>query len=76
MRAHDVRHLRVCPVCKEFGDRRAMVSDTDFYHGACYVGMYPHVSELLERLPREDLMKFTISDLGWQRMRELLDKLS
>ena len=27
MKAHDVRHIRRCPLCNDFGDRRHVLSD-------------------------------------------------
>lgn len=73
MKAHDVRHLRVCKACNGLGDRRVgMLSLPDgHYHDACIVARMTHQQIL--RLPESERDKITLGAAGVDLMRKLMD---
>ena len=83
--AHDVRHLVVCAFarCRHLGDEREMVATraTEFqsmssgeacYHGRCFVQKFG-LGTLLA-LPRRQLAKLTLGDVGAHTMRAIARK--
>jgi len=71
MRAHDVRQLRVCKHCGDFGSRRLMiVSEGETLHTNCFY--LTHTWQELLALPSEDRGKFRIADMPPAVMRELV----
>ena len=74
MKAHDVRHLRVCPDCNSLGDsRRGMLklSDGKHYHDYCLVKRMT-LGDLM-RLPATERDKITLGAAGPDLMRDLMD---
>lgn len=72
MKAHDVRHLRVCKHCGHLGDNRKMLQMKDGpWHDACVVQTLTH-SQILQ-LPLVERDKITMGAL--QQDRELTHKL-
>lgn len=68
MTAHDVRHLTICPRCRHLGDKRTMVHvGEELVHGACVVP-----AEIMS-LPLNEQDKLTLSDIGLDMMRALLE---
>jgi hypothetical protein len=73
MKAHDVRHLRVCKDCDRLGDqRRGMLQLPDgHHHDFCLIARMT-LGELL-RLPVAERDKITLGAAGPALMRSLLD---
>lgn len=83
MKAHDVRHLRLCAGCGSFGDRREMLLiphglvnaghpvKQGLYHGGCAVTLVSH--EDILALPHSETNKLRLSETGPVLMRKLLD---
>jgi hypothetical protein len=69
MKAHDVRHLRICPCCQALGDDREMV--TIVMHGRCAFDHFG-IGGLL-KLPDEERNKLTIGDIGPAAMKVLVE---
>lgn len=74
MTAHDVRELRVClSGCNSIGDRRNMILiEGGHHHGACFIKNYGMKRFL--QLPREQLDKLPLNDIGHEVMLALLGK--
>lgn len=89
MKAHDVRHLRVCPMCGDLGDGREMVNlpPTGFNEAgdeASFVVYKPgpyHGACVAQRLSHDSILslpptersKFRLSEVSPELMRKLLD---
>lgn len=84
MKAHDVRHLRLCTTCGSIGDRREMLElpeglvsakgepvKSGLHHGLCVTQTLTH--EAILALPPEQRSKLRLSETGWELMRKLLD---
>jgi hypothetical protein len=72
MSAHDVRRLRVCPVCRGIGADRDMVRVGQAHlHGAC-AGRAMSPEELLQ-LPACERGKLRVDDVGADTLQRLLD---
>ena len=73
MKAHDVRHLSRCPVCGKLGDDRVMVKVgpmSSLAHDRC---AFEQLGEGILNLPKEERAKFTLSAVGPDMMRRLVD---
>lgn len=75
MRAHDVRHLRLCTVCDDLGDDRNMINpdpahSTRWYHGRCFIKRCG-LKQLL-KLPAEQANRLTLGDVGVRTMKALI----
>jgi hypothetical protein len=83
--AKDVRNLRHCPHCKKLGDQRRMIRGVllndfrtrkfvtgDYLHGRCVIKIGG--IELLKLLPRNETFKLSLSDIGVDACKRLLDK--
>jgi hypothetical protein len=72
MKAHDVRHLRVCKHCGHLGDGRWMPKVADEpWHDTCVVKTLT-TSQILQ-LPASEREKITIGAAGVDLMRKLMD---
>jgi len=72
MKAHDVRHLKLCPSCSSIGDEREMAFDgSDFYHGRCFEADFG--LDALIALPRKQRDHLTLGDVGNETMTILID---
>jgi hypothetical protein len=71
MKAHDVRHLRVCAHCGEIGDNRKMLQINGApWHDACAVATMSEGQIL--RLPAAERGKITLGAAGVPLMRKLM----
>jgi hypothetical protein len=72
---HDIRKWRGCVLCKKLGDKNQMLqsSKETFWHGRCFAKQFG-TDRLLE-LPREQLEKLSLGDLGLRLMRAVVDGL-
>jgi hypothetical protein len=71
MTAHDVRQMRLCPLCRRLGLARDMILlDGAHLHGFCAAREL--APEQLLQLPAEERAKLRISDVGAEVMRRLL----
>ena len=73
MKAHDVRRLRLCPVCGKVGDDRKMVKVgpmKSLAHDRC---VFEQLGEGILNLPKEERAKFTLASVGPDMMRRLAD---
>lgn len=81
----DVRNLRHCSYCQHLGDQRRMIRGVtlndfrtqkyrtgEYLHGRCVIKIGG--VELLKLLPRTETFKLTLSDIGVDAMKRLLDK--
>lgn len=69
----DVRSLRTCGLCNGLGKAPSMINvDKGHVHGRCYLTV--HGKESLLALPKEQLDRLTIGDIGWELMKELGDR--
>jgi len=75
-KAHDIRRLRGCARCKRIGDDRFMpkISRGVWMHGYCALAELGSVRALL-KLPRDEINKLTLGELGAINMAELCDLL-
>lgn len=72
MKAHDVRHLRVCKHCDQLGDNRKMLMvEGAPMHDACVIATRS-TSQILQ-LPKEEREKITIGAAGHTLMMKLVD---
>lgn len=74
MKAHDVRHLTVCCLCHNIGDKRRMLVLPGYLkpaHDRCVVHHLTH-SEILA-LPPDERSKITLGAAGPELMRKLMD---
>lgn len=78
MKAHDVRHLRICATCDHLGDSRKMLKiglhrslNVGLHHGECVVTALSHAEVLA--LPETERAKITIGAAGVDLFRKLLD---
>lgn len=72
MKAHDVRHLRVCVRCEELGDGRRMLAlDDGLWHDRCVI-QTRSVTQILQ-LPAAERAKITLGAAGPELARKLLD---
>ena len=72
MRAHDIRHLRLCAHCGQLGDGRKMLQlSGGQWHDSCVVKTHT-VSQVL-RLPASERDKITIGAASVELMRKLFD---
>lgn len=76
MSAHDVRHLTKCDLCLGIADKRHSVRTQRgvYLHGRCYVEQWGLA--MLLKLPSDQTSSLTLSDLGPESMRALVDSLS
>ena len=77
-KAHDVRKLRRCGICKGIGHMDRMLvlpawPHDQLFHGDCAVRMLSQAEVLA--LPWSEQKKFTIEDTGMELMKELLKAL-
>lgn len=77
-KAHDVRKLRQCSICKGIGHMDRMVvmpawSAVQLFRGDCAVRMLSHAE--VPALPWSEQKKLTIEDTGIELMKELLKAL-
>lgn len=69
MKAHDVRHLAVCPHCDKLGDNRRMVrKDGKWYHGRCAIALVG--LQAMAKLPGAGNVR--LDDIGLESMKALL----
>ncbi len=76
-KAHDVRKLRLCSICRGVGHLDSLLTLPGFpvgslYHGECAVRMLSRAEVLA--LPDGELHKLTLADTGMDLMRELVDR--
>lgn len=72
MKAHDVRHLRVCKGCAGLGDGRWMLNLPDGqYHDHCAIAR--NMQSAILRLPATERAKITIGAAGPDLMRKLMN---
>ncbi len=73
MKAHDVRHLRVCKGCGGLGDRRRMLDlhEAGPHHDFCAVERFG--ADAMLELPASERRKISIGAAGTHLMRRLLD---
>lgn len=72
--AHDVRHLHICPACGQLADGRHMIfSNKRHWHGRCFGAR--HGIDTLCDMPRTQLEKLTIGDIGPDAMNEIIRRL-
>lgn len=72
MKAHDVRHLRVCPGCRGLADGRQMIKTADgLWCDAC---AFKHLGlDGVLKLPLSEQNKFTLATLGPKAMKRLVE---
>jgi len=73
MKADDVRHLCLCPVCGKLGDERVMVRVGPMEclaHDRC---VFEQLGEGILNLPKEERAKFTLAAVGPDMMRRLVE---
>jgi hypothetical protein len=71
MTAHDVRQMRLCPLCRRLGLARDMILlDRGPVHGFCAARAL--TPEQLLQLPAAERGKLRVSDVGADLMRRLL----
>ena len=71
MSAHDVRQMRLCPLCRRLGLARDMILlDGAHLHGFCAARAL--APEQLLQLPAAERGKLRISDVGADLVRRLL----
>ena len=71
MKADEVRHLCLCPVCGKVGDVRLMVRAGPMQclaHDRC---VFEQLGEGILNLPQEERVKFTLEAVGSDMMRRL-----
>jgi len=69
--AHDVRHLKLCPHCRDIGDDRLMVKrDGKDWHGRCFSAAFG--LDALLGLSDEQKRRLTLGDIGPDAMAKLL----
>jgi hypothetical protein len=71
--AHEVRHLVTCAYakCRALGDKRNMIAvKNSHYHGRCYIRRFSYLAFL--QLPRAELAKLTLGDVGVTVMRAII----
>jgi hypothetical protein len=76
MKAGDVRHLCLCPVCGKLGDGRGMIKagPMDWLaHDRC---VFEQLGEAILNLPKEERAKFSLAAVGPDMMRRLIDASS
>ena len=72
--AHDVRHLHRCAGCGQPADGRHMIfSNQRYWHGRCFGAHYG--IDTLCGMPRTQLEKLTIGDVGPDAMREIMRRV-
>lgn len=72
--AHDVRKLRTCPQCRELGQKDFMpLVDGAFMHGMCAFKVLGAAG--VAALGVDQSGKVTLSEIGIDAMRELLDEI-
>lgn len=78
MKAHDVRHLSVCPGCQGLADVRETVNPMHIcewtnskWHPKCYFEKFGK-QDVIERLPRSEQDKFRLCDIPAGVMKTLL----
>lgn len=72
MKAHHVRHLRVCKGCDGLGDGGRMLNLPDGqYHDHCAIASNKHSAIL--KLPAAERAKITIGAAGPELMRKLIN---
>jgi hypothetical protein len=74
MKADEVRHLRLCPVCGKLGDERLMVRVGPMEclaHDRC---VFEQLGEGILNLPKEERAKFTVTAVGPDMIRRLVDE--
>ena len=74
LKAHDVRHLTICPACGNIGDSRTMIQmqDNRLLHGKCAfeeLGL-----DGITKLPESEVGKFRLDEIGVEAMRILVNK--
>lgn len=72
MKATNVQHLRLCPVCGKLGDGHAMIKAGPMgclAHDRC---VFEQLGEGILNLPKEERGKFTLAAVGPDMMRRLL----
>lgn len=75
MKAHDVRHLRICPDCRKLGDDRDMICiGRGHWHSSCAFKAFG-LSGIL-KLPRSVQDKFSLADIGPKAMKQLIAALT
>ena len=73
MEAHDVRHLCRCPVCGKLGNDWTMIKVGPMKclaHDRC---VFEQLGDGILNLPKEERAKFTLSAVGSDMMRRLVD---
>jgi hypothetical protein len=71
MKADDVRHLCLCPVCGKLGDERGMIKAGPMEwlaHDRC---VFEQLGEGILNLPKGERAKFTLRAVGPDMMRRL-----
>lgn len=72
MKAHDVRHLRICKGCGSLGDDREMIrAEEKDYHGDCIFKLIG--IDGIMALPRGERAKFRLGEIGPEVMKRLVD---
>jgi hypothetical protein len=72
MKADQVRHLCLCPVCGKLGNEREMVRVGPMgclAHDRC---VFEQLGEGILNLPQEQRVKFTLAAVGPDMMRRLV----
>lgn len=69
---HDIRSWRPCAYCLKPGSVATMIeaSKDNFWHGRCFERKFG-MERMLE-MPRKELVKLSLGDLGVDLMKELL----
>ncbi len=75
MKAHDVRHLVLCPTCGSIGDKREMIviRPRAYVHSGCLRNTMSRVAML--KLPSAELGKLRLCDLPAKEMLSVLEEL-
>jgi len=74
MKAHDVRHLAICPKCGDLVDRRRSVPlYGSHYHGKCAYRLLG--ADALVALPPDVTSHVRLSDIPKIVMQRLLDRV-
>jgi hypothetical protein len=71
MKADEVRHLCLCPVCGKLGDVRVMVRAGPMECCAHDRRVFEQLGEGVLNLPKEERAKFTLAAVGPEMMRRL-----
>lgn len=74
MKAHDVRHLCICPRCERMGDDREMISwFPEMFHPDCFAKEFGE--DAIFGLERSERRKFRLGDVSTATMHRLLEEI-